>query len=494
MIRSLLYFFVFLPLLSHADVALLYSNDLHGEIEPCGCRGTPRGGVVRKAKLIRELKSDSLLQLDAGDLLFAQNSVAPLLRKQSEAQANALVDAYNTLQHDAWVPGEKDFALGLSFFERMKKKARFAVLGANLERRSGSAFLKPSVVFRKKSGARVLRIAVLGLVSKNLPWPKGLRAKDPIETARALVPELRKRSDFVIALTHLGLEEDRKLAEAVPGIDLIVGAHSQSFLQKPEKIGATWILQSSYRGEYLGIAMLNENGFSPERHRLAGLEAEYDDPESALARRVDALKKEIAQLDQDSAPKQAAIPASKQSFQTFPRCAECHAPQTLFWLTTAHSKALEPLHEAKQLQNRECIGCHSVGFGHPKGFQAAGDHATWADGRKISPEEWTAFMKTLRSVKSLDDSLAAFGAEAAPATQILGKIGRAHAPVQCESCHGPGHEHPFQGTITRKPEIKACLTCHTAERAPSWYTPGQPGKPNLPLIQAKLKNVSCPQE
>jgi hypothetical protein len=492
MIRALLLFFF--PLLAQADIALLFSNDLHGEIEPCGCRGTPRGGIVRKAKFIQSLKADSLLQLDAGDLLFAQSSIVPLLRKQSEVQARALIDGYNTLKHDAWVPGEKDFALGLPFFERMKKTARFAVLGANLERRSGAALLKPSVVLKKKSGVRELRIGVIGLVGADLPWPKELRAKDPVETARKLVPELRKKSDLVIALTHLGLDEDRKLAAAVPGIDLIVGAHSQSFLQKPEKIGSTWILQSSYRGEYIGHATLTERGFDPERHWLVGLEAEFDDPESPLARKIESLKKEIAKLDQDTSPKNVALPSSKQSFQTFPRCAECHTPQTLFWLTTAHAKALEPLQEAKQLLNRECIGCHSVGFGHPKGFQAAGDHARWADGRKIAPEEWTAFMKTLRSVKSLDESLAAFGGPPEPATQILGKIGRAHAPVQCESCHGLGHEHPFQGAVTRKPEIKTCLTCHTAERAPSWYTPGQPGKPNLPLIQAKLKSVSCPQE
>ena len=492
MIRALLFFF--LPLLAQADIALLFSNDLHGEIEPCGCRGTPRGGIVRKAKFIQGLKVDSLLQLDAGDLLFAQSSVVPLLRKQAEAQARALIDSYNMLKHDAWVPGEKDFALGLAFFERMKKSARFEVLGANLERSKGAVLLKPYAVFKKKSGPRELKIGVLGLVGSDLVWPKELRVKNPIETARKLVPELRKKSDLVIALTHLGLDEDRRLAAAVPGIDIIVGAHSQSFLQKPEKVGSTWILQSSYRGEYIGHATLTERGFDPEYHRLVGLEAEFDDPESPLARKVNALKAEIAKLDQSATPRQAALPASKQSFQTFPRCAECHAPQTLFWLSSAHAKALEPLQEAKQLLNRECIGCHSVGFGHPKGFQTAGDQARWADGRKIAPEEWTAFMKTLRSVKSLDESLAVFGAPAEPATQILGKIGRAHTPVQCENCHGIGNEHPFQGAITRKPEIKTCLTCHTAERAPSWYTPGQPGKPNLPLIQAKLKSVSCPQE
>src|SRR5205085_2533483 len=60
-----------------------------------------------------------------------------------------------------------------------------------------------------------------------------LKMEPPIETARRLVPELRKQADLVIAVTHIGVIEDRQLAAEVPGIDIIVGGHSHTLLPQP---------------------------------------------------------------------------------------------------------------------------------------------------------------------------------------------------------------------------------------------------------------------
>ena len=73
---------------------------------------------------------------------------------------------------------------------------------------------------------------------------KGLTFADPAEEAKKIVAELEGKADAVIALAHLGLDEasedtSLKLAEEVPGIDLIVDGHSHTALPEGKRAGDT---------------------------------------------------------------------------------------------------------------------------------------------------------------------------------------------------------------------------------------------------------------
>src|SRR5207244_2364237 len=111
-----------------------------------------------------------------------------------------------------------------------------------------------------------VKVAVLGLTTGDIvsivsrPRNEGVAVADPIAVAQILVPELRKKADLVVALTHLGVDEDRALARRVPGIDLIVGGHSHTFLWEPVLISnrnengydGTMIVQAGRWGERVG--------------------------------------------------------------------------------------------------------------------------------------------------------------------------------------------------------------------------------------------------
>ena len=488
-------------------VTLVYTNDVLGEIEPCGCRSNPQGGMLRKAGFLKRLDDKSILQLDGGDLLFSTNTLPAGLAKQAEIQAGYLLRSMDLTRHDAVVPGEKDFALGVTIFEKLIKKSKIHFLAANLRRYKGNTpFLEESQIFdRKRPDGSKIRIAVIGLVGSKLTWPEGLRASDPIEVAKLEVPKLRKNADVVIALTHEGLEEDQALAKAVPGIDYIVGGHTQSFLQTPLKEGNAWIFQSSFRNQYVGMVPI-DGPFKVENHRLIGLDASYDDPAgqiSPMAALVAEFKKAVgeANLAEEakltrSAPEPGDTPVAK--FQTFPKCAECHWKQFDFWRKTPHGNALQALVDKHQAQNKECLGCHTVGLGDKQGFSAikALAEINTSDGAKktelLAFDDLASFLKAMHEVKSLKEPVKLRRADTGgiPLRTAVSKLERSWAPVQCENCHQPGRDHPFSASYTREVAKNQCLSCHTPNQAPEWYTKSK--QPDWSKIEAKRALIKCP--
>ena len=485
---------------AHAST-LVYSNDVMGDIEPCGCRTNPLGGMARKSGLLKTLKDPSILQLDAGDLLFGTVSLPDPLRKQAELQAGYVLRSADLIHQDAAVPGEKDFVLGVKTFDQLRKSAKIVFLAANLSRKNGKPFLKPYEIFlRKTTDGKNQRIAVLGLVGSELDWPKELKASSPIARAKLEIPKLRKKADLIIALTHEGYDADLALAKAVPDLDIIVGGHSQSFLQTPVKVGKTLVLQSSFRNQYVGILPL-EKPIKSDEHRLVGLDAGYDpDALPEMNTLVIEFKKAVADLNiKETSLTQ--IPSTSHGengkFQTFPHCAECHLKQFDFWRKTNHALAFHALVGKQQSKNQECLSCHTVGLWDPQGFKDVTRlaEAKTGSGDKtdvVSTDDLDSFLKSMHDVKTLNDEvkIRQVDSKAVSLRNSLNRMAKSWTPVQCENCHQPGLNHPFSSGYTKKVENTTCLKCHTPEQAPEWYR--KSGEPDLEKITQKRAMVTCP--
>lgn len=441
-------------------VTVIHTNDVLGEIESCGCRNNPQGGFARKMNLLKTLTvKDDLLQLDAGDLLFASAQISSFLEKQNRLQAQYLLKGLELMQQDVIVPGEKDFALGLAFFEDLIKQSKIKFIAANLKRKNNKKlinFLDPEVIFERKSQTGVpIRIAVFGLVGDQLAWPPELIATSPIRAAKEAVRRLRKKADVLIALTHQGLELDQKLAREVSGIDFIIGGHTQSFLQTPLQVGTTWIMQSSYRNQFIGVLPLpipfKKAEFKTDAYRLIGLEEEYNSPanaQNAMDKLVAEFKNTLsaeASGDVAGSTSKAEAESVKPGFQTDANCKTCHGKQWNFWKTTKHAQSFQSLITKNQAKNKECLICHTLDPSQALSTGGGGSDTTHHD----------------------------------------------FTNVQCERCHGVGGSHPIEGHITKAVANGICLTCHTEERAPKWYNPTD-HKPDLAIINEKHKKISCP--
>lgn len=221
-----------------AELTLLYTNDVHGHLLPfdyddLGTQLTDVGGAARRATLIRRLKSEAgnaVLVMDAGDV-FQRGPLGDLKGVPDIAVMNAV-------PYDVMTLGNNEFKSGpgpesLDVLKQRLGEATFAVVSANVfDIGAGKRLAQPYKIFELGG----VKVAVLGLLTtrdSKAPQYTGVRVDDPIATAKLMVPELRKQADYVVALTHLGVTGDLILASTVPGIDVIIGGDTHTWLFQP---------------------------------------------------------------------------------------------------------------------------------------------------------------------------------------------------------------------------------------------------------------------
>jgi len=228
-------------------ITILHTNDLHGAVMP----RDGNGGLVRAATLIREIRAEmpNVLLLDGGDIIHGT------LEDYLSGHV-ATVSAMNAAGYDLAATGNHEYDFGLPTLQRVERTASFPFVAANIRSASGGDW---DLIGRYKvlnvDGVRVGVVGLATLETISLHWPgaiKDIKVEDPIETAKAIVPEVATQSDVVVVLSHLGVQQDRVLAQQVPGIDFIVGGHSHTAVANWEWLGNTLVAQAAPNGRALG--------------------------------------------------------------------------------------------------------------------------------------------------------------------------------------------------------------------------------------------------
>jgi len=219
-------------------ITILYTNDFHGRLESFTPIDDIVGGSARIATLVKGIRDSApgiVLLLDAGDAIHGT-----ILSNFFNGEP--VIDVMNAMGYDAMEIGNHEFNYGQGVLVERRDEANFPFLAANIVvTATGKTppFCQPYVI-KEVMGKR---IAIFGLITPDTPvvtHPRnviGLTFLDPIETAAKLVPKLRPKADLIIALTHIGYDMDRQLAEEVGGIHVIVGGHSHTKIEVPERVG-----------------------------------------------------------------------------------------------------------------------------------------------------------------------------------------------------------------------------------------------------------------
>ena len=245
--NKLFLFLLFIPFLLAAQeksLVIMHLNDTHSRIEPLppnAVRSPDKGGVVRQATCIGEVRKESknVLVFHSGDMVQG-TSYFTLFNGEVE------INAANLMKTDAACLGNHEFDNGLDFLSKMIRRAEFPFITTNLDF-TGTPLegLTKKYHILKRDG---LKIGIIGLTID----PDGLVAKRNIETMKYLDPlesanmtadflKKEKKCDLVICLSHLGYypEEnhfgDITLSKKSRNIDIILSGHSHLFFQQPDR-------------------------------------------------------------------------------------------------------------------------------------------------------------------------------------------------------------------------------------------------------------------
>lgn len=227
-------------------ITLIHTGDFHGHLVPrpnmrSDSNGKMEGGLARIATVIKKIRAEkkNSLLLHTGDTIQGGAEVM-------YTRGDAMIDVLNNWNIDAYAPGNWEFVYGtarfLELFTGDNRKAKWDTVAANVMFTADGAdwhAVQPYVV--KNAGN--VKVGILGMttdrgpqvvgssVTKNLKFLPNAKKEDEQMSAvdrvvTKYVNQLRKmeKVDIVVMLSEMGLANNLRIAEAIPGIDVILSS------------------------------------------------------------------------------------------------------------------------------------------------------------------------------------------------------------------------------------------------------------------------------
>ena len=256
-------------------LVLLETNDLQSAVVPFKAKVYVNGekvkkmvgGLARVASFYKEMvkKYDGSVVLVSG----GDDTIGPLFyyfHGKPEYRGMSLA-GYSVV-----TPGNHEFDLGPAVYAEAISNASFDIVSANLKVTEPAlqGKIKPYVI----KNVCNLKVGFFGLMTSELPVVsnagKGVEVEgDYVKVARQMVKELKDKGvDVVIAVTHIGLSEDIKLAKQVEGIAAILGGHSHDLTKEARVVDGpngwkTVVVQAGARAVYVGKLILPVDNGKP---------------------------------------------------------------------------------------------------------------------------------------------------------------------------------------------------------------------------------------
>ncbi len=269
-------------------------------------------------------------------------------------------------------------------------------------------------------------IAVIGLTVPDEYYlgNKEIDIKSLYGTVKTVLAEIPDTIDFVICLSHIGLQNTRRLAMENNGIDLYLAGKTGRATETIEKAGDSYIFAVSDEGKYAGYITVDIDKETSipvaAGSRIFKLDSSFKD-HPRMSGIVDKYKNGLKDFWADEVLKEITTPV----YSSAKSCAECHESEYEKWQNTTHSFALQTLKQKKSDYDPECLTCHTTGF-----------------------QQYNGFWNYERTPKMGD--------------------------VQCEACHGGGIKHINMADGIKSGrdfpplELSVCTRCHTERQSPDF--------------------------
>ncbi len=240
----------------YKKLTLLHSNDLHGDFFSERGQGELIGGASRLSGYVSKVRAEekNVLYCIAGDM-FRGNII------DSEFRGISTIEIMNMISPDVVTIGNHETDYGLAHLLFLEKCAKFPIINANLFIKTNRSRLFQPFKIIEIDGMKILFIGIVtedvlantkneGLIGTFVDISEAAQEVGHIcNTYNAI------DIDYTVLLTHIGFEEDKKLAELLDpawGVDVIIGGHSHTFIEEPAIVNNILIVQAGTGTDQIG--------------------------------------------------------------------------------------------------------------------------------------------------------------------------------------------------------------------------------------------------
>ena len=462
------------------------------------------GGLSKKAYQLKEIEGlyeFPHLAVDAGNLLFKHEHIAPALLQQMTITAEGIIDSYNLMQYDAVAVGRNDLGAGLSFLKEQAARAKFTWLSANLVHKRDKKPIFPATLIRNLEN---LTVGIIGLTGHDgkvqfqdnedamiLPWQEVLPDH---------IADLSSRCDLLLLLSNYTTAQNQEIAKSFEDIHLIIQSTPSSQNSAPKLINKSLIAQTGKQGKYLGWMLIDW-----QKSKTWGRKGSIK--QLALKKQeLDGINGRISRIERRENEKDLS---ANSSYQNLLRSRE-HLLSTIIFLENELHDLKETgyapstyennfiamdinlpdqpdvekiVKTVKQNVNQAGRSKAATSIVKPEVSIEKLVFAGWQVCSQCHKPQTDFWEKTKHSsaYQTLVEQEQQFNLDCLPChvtaeyettrisnnDSILLTLPTTLRQVGCEVCHGPGKSHAVSqdpSHISRKPAASICLRCHTPER------------------------------
>lgn len=282
---------------------ILHSNDMHGDFlaEIGGKKGETIGGLALLSAYINKVRSEeeNVLYVISGDMV--QGSLI-----DTEYKGISTIEIMNYLAPDVVALGNHEFDYGLPHLLFLEKMANFPIVNANLYIKNYQRRLMNPYKIIKKAGFDILFTGIItDKVIDSISQDKLISSFVSLEEASAEVGKIcnaykNDDIDLTILLTHIGFDSDKELATLLKpewGVDIIIGGHSHTTLEKPELVNNILITQAGTSTNQVGrfdiVVDDATNSIIESKWQLIPITSDIVAPDQNLLKFIEGFKSEV---------------------------------------------------------------------------------------------------------------------------------------------------------------------------------------------------------
>lgn len=402
-------------------ITIIYSGNLDGELEPCGCSDEGNyGGIKRRATMLENLRKQSpdLIAISAGGLISSEGPTDSI-------KAEFILKGFTTLKYDAIGVQWRDLSYGFDFI----KQAKLPWVASNWNELQQNG-VSPQIDITRNVNDHNYQFSVFTWLDPDSSPANEMQGQHEMvnkdhQHLLAQIQQAKQKGAITVLTSTLPLQVMQELIP-LTNVDILFVRANYEVFSEPQKIGNTLVLQPGSRG--MRIARLNLNIDSQSRisqwkHEIIPMPESVPDAAS-LAAWYDAYNVRLKKDFERRAELRKKVQAGESEYVGAAKCQFCHDAQHKVWQDSKHASAFEALENVNKSYDPFCVACHVVGYEKDGGF-----------------------------------------IDIAMTDHLLG--------VQCENCHGPGRQHINSRGKQKTPtsdwsKEKICQQCHVQKHSPSF--------------------------